>query len=72
MSSLDQKLDNNNNKDDLISLNYDLIKNRKKIKNNKSKRNMSDVGDNNNYKYKKDKTKENKNIKMPMIIYLKI
>ena len=63
LTSIDQQLDNTNNKDDLISLNYDLIKNKKKIISTKFKRNMSDVEDNNNYKYKKNKMKANKEYK---------
>ena len=60
LKSVQQKLDNIKNKDDLISLDQDFIKNRKKISTNKYKRNMSDIEDNNNYIYKKYKTKEKK------------
>ena len=68
LNSLNQKINDINSKDDLISLNYNLIKNRKKQSKNKFFRNMSDVEDNNNYKYNKNKFKSkgiknnNKNI----------
>ena len=57
LNSLNQKINDINSKDDLISLNYNLIKNRKKQSKNKFFRNMSDVEDNNNYKYNKNKFK---------------
>ena len=57
LNSLNQKLNDLSSKDDLISLNYNLIKNRKKSNKNKFFRNLSDVEDNNNYKYNKNKLK---------------
>ena len=57
LNSLNQKINDINSKDDLISLNYNLIKNKKKQSKNKFFRNMSDVEDNNNYKYNKNKFK---------------
>ena len=57
LNSLNQKLSDLSSKDDLISLNYNLIKNRKKSNKNKFFRNLSDVEDNNNYKYNKNKLK---------------
>ena len=66
LKSVNHQINDINNKDDLISLNlnnlnYNLIKNKKKLKNNKKiVRNLSDVEDNNNYIYRKKKNKENK------------
>ena len=57
LNSLNQKLNDLSSKDDLISLNYNLIKNRKKSNKNKFFLNLSDVEDNNNYKYNKNKLK---------------
>ena len=57
LNSLNQKSNDLSSKDDLISLNYNLIKNRKKSNKNKFFRNLSDVEDNNNYKYNKNKLK---------------
>ena len=60
LKELRNKLNNMNNKYDLISLKNELKENRKKIKNKKVIRNyLTDVEDNNNYIYPKNKYKNN-------------
>ena len=59
------EINNLNINDDLISLNYNLIKKGKRINNYKFNRNMSDVEDNDKYIYRKNKKADNKKINNP-------
>ena len=59
------EINNLNINDDLISLNYNLIKKGKRINNYKFNRNMSDVEDNDKYLYRKNKEADNKKINNP-------
>ena len=59
------EINNLNINDDLISLNYNLIKKGKRINNDKFNRNMSDVEDNDKYLYRKNKKADNKKINNP-------